>query len=78
MQNAAKHAGKSAVTVTLTPVNGELTFEVVDDGPGFDPADASYGTGLQGMIDRLEAIGGRLEVRSSPGAGTRITGRIAI
>jgi signal transduction histidine kinase len=78
MQNAAKHAGGSAVTVRLRSDRGELAFDVADDGPGFDPMDTSYGTGLQGMIDRLEAVGGRLEVRSSPGAGTRIAGRIAI
>jgi signal transduction histidine kinase len=78
MQNAAKHAGGGAVTVRLRSDRGELAFDVADDGPGFDPMDTSYGTGLQGMIDRLEAVGGRLEVRSSPGAGTRIAGRIAI
>ncbi len=55
-----------------------MTFEVVDDGDGFDATTTGYGTGLQGMADRLEAIGGRLEVTSAPGAGTTITGRVAV
>jgi signal transduction histidine kinase len=78
MQNAAKHAGGSAATVRLTPGGSELAFEVADSGPGFDSSSSSFGTGLQGMIDRLDAIGGKLEVHSSPGEGTRIVGRIAI
>ena len=50
-------------------------FEVSDDGHGFDAEATTYGTGLQGMADRLEAIGGWLEVRSAPGAGTTVIGR---
>jgi signal transduction histidine kinase len=49
-------------------------FEVCDDGAGFDPAATGYGTGLQGIADRLSALGGRLDVRSSPGSGTTIAG----
>ncbi len=56
--------------------NGDLTFEVSDDGAGFDSARTSYGTGLRGMSDRVEAIGGVLEIRSAPGEGTSVTGRI--
>ena len=54
----------------------ELRFEVGDDGVGFDPAATAYGTGLQGMADRLAAIGGTLEVRSAPGEGTTVAGRV--
>lgn len=43
-----------------------------------DPAGASYGTGLQGMADRLEALGGRLSIDSAPGRGTTLTGRVPI
>jgi signal transduction histidine kinase len=51
---------------------------VTDDGVGFDPDQVSRGLGLGGMADRLEAIGGRLDVRSSPGAGTTIAGVVPI
>jgi signal transduction histidine kinase len=77
LNNVAKYAEASAVTVSLSHANGHLTFSVVDDGGGFDPAETGYGTGIQGMADRLDAIGGALEVRSAPGAGTTVTGSIA-
>jgi signal transduction histidine kinase len=48
----------------------ELTFSVADDGPGFDAAAPNGATGLQGMADRLAAVGGALTVHSAPGAGT--------
>ena len=53
-------------------------FEVRDDGRGFDPASTGYGTGLQGIADRLDAIGGSLSVRSAPGEGTTVAGRIPV
>jgi two-component system, NarL family, sensor histidine kinase UhpB len=52
-----------------------LIFEATDDGDGFDPTTTGYGTGLQGMADRLDAIGGTLSVRSEPGHETSVTGR---
>jgi signal transduction histidine kinase len=52
------------------------TFTVVDDGPGFDPAQTRYGTGLQGMADRPDALGGELVVDSTPGGGTRVVGTV--
>lgn len=55
-----------------------LIFEVADDGRGSDPETTLRGTGLQSMSDRLEAVGGSLEVRSAPGDGTRVTGRIPV
>jgi signal transduction histidine kinase len=76
LNNVVKYAGATRAEVRLAQTNGELTFEVVDDGNGFDPAETGYGTGLQGMADRLDALGGTLEVRSAPGAGTTITGRV--
>jgi Signal transduction histidine kinase len=51
-------------------------FEVTDDGRGFDPDSTGYGTGLQGMADRLDALGGSLDVRSAPGEGTTLLGRV--
>jgi signal transduction histidine kinase len=76
LQNVGKYAGASSVAIRLGHVAGELTFEVADDGAGFDARAASYGTGLQGMADRLSAMGGSLKVRSAPGAGTTVSGRV--
>jgi signal transduction histidine kinase len=75
-QNVGKYAGASSVAIRLGHVAGELTFEVADDGAGFNVRTRSYGTGLQGMADRLAALDGSLEVRSAPGAGTTVAGRV--
>jgi signal transduction histidine kinase len=56
----------------------DLVFEVVDDGRGFDPASQGYGTGLQGIADRLGALEGSVEVISAPEMGTRIVGSLPI
>jgi signal transduction histidine kinase len=76
LNNIAKYAGASQAQIRLSEKEGQLIFEVIDDGSGFDPAATAYGTGLQGMADRLEALGGIMEVRSEPGKGTTVTGRI--
>ncbi|MGH2680980.1 MAG: ATP-binding protein [Actinomycetota bacterium] len=78
LNNVAKYADASSVTIRLTQGDGELRFEVADDGRGFDAERSGHGTGLQGMADRLDAIGGRLRVDSAPGTGTVVTGRIAL
>jgi signal transduction histidine kinase len=78
LQNVAKYAQASTATVRLRAEDGTLRFEITDDGRGFDPASTGYGTGLQGMADRLDAIGGQLEVRSSVGAGTTVSGSLPI
>jgi len=78
LQNVAKYAGGSSATIRLEQQNGELMFEVADDGIGFDPGATGYGTGLQGMADRLSALGGELEVRSAPGEGTTVAGRLPL
>jgi signal transduction histidine kinase len=78
LQNVAKYAQASTATVRLGQDDGVLRFEVDDDGDGFDPAATGYGTGLQGIADRLDAIGGEIAVRSSPGRGTTIAGRIPV
>ena len=78
LQNVAKYAHASRASIKLTQINGSLTFEVADDGDGFDPTTTGYGTGLQGMADRLDAIGGTLVVRSEPGHGTSVTGRASV
>jgi signal transduction histidine kinase len=76
LQNVAKYAGATRAEIRLTASGHDLEFEVSDDGTGFDPGSEAYGTGLQGMADRLQAHGGSLDVRSSPGAGTTILGRL--
>ena len=76
LNNVAKYAGASHVDVRLWWQDGEVVFEVSDDGVGFDPAARGYGTGLRGMADRLEALGGTLEVQSAPRAGTKILGKV--
>ncbi|HMH37667.1 MAG TPA: ATP-binding protein, partial [Streptosporangiaceae bacterium] len=65
-----------AVTVRLSGSGEVLEFSVSDDGAGFPAAAARHGSGLQGMSDRLAAHGGTLTVRSQPGQGTTITGRL--
>jgi signal transduction histidine kinase len=78
LQNVTKYASASHATVRLSAHDGELRFEVEDDGVGFDPGRAGGGTGLQGMADRIDAIGGRLEIRSAPREGTTVVGRLPI
>ena len=78
LNNVAKYAGATRAEVRLAQADGELTFEVSDDGDGFDPAQTPYGTGLQGMADRLDAIGGTLKVHSQPGKGAQVTGRVPV
>ena len=76
LQNVAKHARASAATVRLSGSGDALEFSVSDDGAGFPAAATGHGSGLQGMSDRLAAHGGTLAVRSQPGQGTTITGRL--
>jgi signal transduction histidine kinase len=64
--------------VSLAQTDGVLAFEVRDDGRGFDSTGSTYGTGLQGMADRLDAVGGGLLVRSSPGTGAVVRGEIPV
>jgi signal transduction histidine kinase len=76
LQNIAKYSRATAATVRLRGQDGVVTFEVHDDGAGFDPRATTYGSGLQGMADRLSALGGRLEIRSSVGQGTTVAGEL--
>ena len=76
LNNVAKYSDASSVQIHLWQRDGELRFEVVDDGRGFDTTSKGAGTGLQGMADRLNALGGTFEVVSAPGAGTTVTGAL--
>jgi signal transduction histidine kinase len=78
LQNVAKYAEASSATVRLGQEDDHLVFSVSDDGRGFDPATTPRGAGLQNMSDRVEALGGTLEVSSTPGAGTTISGSIPV
>src|SRR5439155_19931209 len=78
LQNIAKYARAEQATVTVAQRDGWLQFTVRDDGVGFEAAAGGHGTGVQGMSDRLAALGGELVVRSSPGAGTAVEGRLPI
>jgi signal transduction histidine kinase len=75
VQNVQKYAGASRATIRLTGHDGALSFEVEDDGQGFDPATTRKGSGLQNMEDRMGALHGDVTVSSRPGEGTRVTGR---
>ncbi len=73
IQNAVKHAGPGVtVTVTLGHDGRGVDVVVEDDGGGFAPDQAARGMGLMGMRDRIEAVGGRFDITSIPGQGTRV------
>jgi signal transduction histidine kinase len=78
LQNAVKYAGAGRVTIELNQSGGQVSFEVRDDGTGFDLTAKVAGTGLQGIGDRLAALGGTLDVRSAPGAGTTVAGSVPL
>ena len=76
LQNVVKYANATSAVVELSADGGCLTFQVRDDGVGFDPGTTARGIGLQSMLDRLQALGGSLDVRSAPGEGTTVRGRV--
>jgi signal transduction histidine kinase len=76
LQNVQKYAKASGVVVRLRGQEGGLTFEVEDDGTGFDTATVTRGAGLTNMVDRVEALGGSVDVASSAGSGTRVFGDV--
>ena len=70
LTNVAKYAHASRATVVIRRSAGDLVVEIADDGVG--GADVAGGSGLRGLTDRIEALGGRLEVESPVGGGTRV------
>ena len=78
LQNVAKYSVAEHAIVSLRQSDGVLSFEVSDDGRGFDPATVARGSGLRGVADRIEAVGGELLIESTLGNGTRITGHVPV
>ena len=76
LTNARKYAGAEAIRVHVEPVADALLVEIVDDGSG--GADPTSGTGLRGLADRVDALGGEFEVDSPPGDGTRVSARLPL
>jgi signal transduction histidine kinase len=74
LTNVAKYASATVVSVTVNNRNGKTVVEVSDDGVG--GADPAHGSGLRGLADRVEALGGRFTVESPPGEGTRLRAEI--
>jgi two-component system, NarL family, sensor histidine kinase LiaS len=75
LANVARHSHASAVTVDLTYAANSVLLRIADNGQGFDPRHAAIGVGLASMRERVEALGGRVQVESGPGVGTTITAR---
>ena len=79
LQNAIKYSQANEVTVHLAGSPGGIRLSVVDDGVGFDVEDTrANGLGLVSMKERMEAIGGFLEIRSGPGCGTRVEATVPL
>lgn len=78
LTNVVKHAAASHVTVTAKEADGEIEIVINDDGSGFDTTAATRGHGLTGMRERIELLGGEIEVSSEPGHGTEIVARVPL
>jgi signal transduction histidine kinase len=81
VQNASKHAGAGAtLDIRLRRSNGRLSFEVADRGAGFDIRSARHngGSGLANMRDRIGAAGGEIDIESTLGSGTTVSGRLPV
>ncbi|MFL5943345.1 MAG: histidine kinase [Gaiellaceae bacterium] len=79
LQNVDKHAGPdAAASLRLWRDGRVVAFSVSDDGVGFDAPLAARGAGLTNMADRMGAVGGLLHVRSAPGEGTTVEGRLPV
>jgi signal transduction histidine kinase len=73
-----KYARADSITITLRRQVGSLACRVSDDGAGFDPTTVRRGVGMRSMEERVEALGGTLEIRSAPGAGATIAATIPL
>ncbi|MFN2464802.1 MAG: histidine kinase [Candidatus Dormibacteria bacterium] len=78
LQNVQKYSGPTRAVVRLHQGEAELSFEVEDEGAGFDVTIVKRGSGLKNMEDRVDALGGSLELRSTPGTGTLLRGSLPL
>jgi len=76
LTNASKYAQARTISIQAVPEDAVLRVEIADDGRG--GADASAGTGLRGLADRIDALGGEFELESPAGAGTRVRARLPL
>jgi signal transduction histidine kinase len=76
LTNVIKHATATNVVITVAAVDRQVTVEIADDGIG--GADPDAGTGLRDLVDRIEALGGRIAVTSPPHAGTRLIAELPL
>jgi signal transduction histidine kinase len=76
LTNASRYADAGAVQIRVVPEGRAVLVEIVDDGRG--GADPAAGTGLSGLADRIDALGGQLEMASRPGTGTRVSARLPL
>jgi signal transduction histidine kinase len=74
LANVAKHARATSASVKVTRSTGQVLVEIVDDGIG--GADTEAVSGLRGLADRVESLGGRLRVWTPQGGGTRVKAEI--
>jgi signal transduction histidine kinase len=78
LQNIQKYAGASLATVRLREERDQVCVEIVDDGHGFDVGATARGNGLTNMEDRLDALGGMLDIASMPGRGTTLSAKLPV
>ena len=78
LQNVQKYAGAAGVVVRLHADNSRLRFDVEDNGVGFDVATTKRGSGLTNMEDRLDALGGDVQIFSTLGKGTSLHGSLCV
>jgi signal transduction histidine kinase len=76
LTNVAKHAAAAHIAVAVTSSDGRVRVEIADDGIG--GADPAHGSGLRGLADRIETLGGKLKVESTSGHGTRLAAEIPL
>ena len=78
LNNVLKHAAADSANVSARLVDHQVQIAVQDDGCGFDPGSIPAGRGLIGMRERIELLGGEIEVDSEPDSGTRVSARVPV
>src|SRR5918998_3244471 len=78
LTNVRRHSKSSNAEVTLRTDDEAIVIEVADDGQGFDATSDSAGIGLSTMSERVEGLGGKIAVKSSPGEGTKVMVRVPL